>query len=138
MATNFCEKHDSVVALMRRLSARFSVRPIVIAVPIALTALAATSDNSFADEGGVSFWIPGFFGSLASAPQQPGFSLTSIYYHTDVSASGNAALSREITIGQFNPTINASGNANVNAKVDMGSSHLAMCLQRPSSAARHR
>jgi hypothetical protein len=120
MATNFCEKHDSVVALMRRLSARLSVRPIVTAVPIALTALAATPGISFADEGGVSFWIPGFFGSLASTPQQPGFSLTSVYYHTDVSASGNAALSREITIGQFNPTIIVSGNANVNAKVDMG------------------
>src|SRR5262249_26488710 len=24
-----------------------------------------------ADEGGVSFWLPGFFGSLAAAPQQP-------------------------------------------------------------------
>ena len=24
-----------------------------------------------ADEGGVSFWVPGFFGSLAAAPQQP-------------------------------------------------------------------
>ena len=28
-----------------------------------------------ADEGGVSFWLPGFFGSLAAAPQQPGWSL---------------------------------------------------------------
>jgi hypothetical protein len=25
-----------------------------------------------ADEGGVSFWVPGFFGSLAATPQQPG------------------------------------------------------------------
>jgi hypothetical protein len=24
-----------------------------------------------ADEGGISFWVPGFFGSLAAAPQQP-------------------------------------------------------------------
>jgi hypothetical protein len=120
MSTNFCEKHNSVFAVLQWLSAPLSVRPIVTAVPIALTALTATPDISFADEGGVSFWIPGFFGSLASTPHQPGFSLTSIYYHTDVSASGNAALSREITIGQFNPTINASVNANVNAKVDMG------------------
>jgi hypothetical protein len=28
-----------------------------------------------ADEGGVSFWIPGFFGSLAAAPLQPGMSV---------------------------------------------------------------
>jgi hypothetical protein len=50
-----------------------------------------------ADENGVSFWVPGFFGSLAATPQQPGWSLASIYYHTDVSGSGNIALSREIT-----------------------------------------
>jgi hypothetical protein len=30
-----------------------------------------------ADEGGVSFWLPGLFGSLAAVPQQPGFSLSS-------------------------------------------------------------
>ena len=37
-------------------------------------ALALVSQASLADEGGVSFWIPGFFGSLAATPQQPGFS----------------------------------------------------------------
>jgi hypothetical protein len=42
-----------------------------------------------ADEGGVSVWLPGFFGSLAASPQQPGWSLTSIYYHTTVSAGAN-------------------------------------------------
>src|SRR3954463_3552558 len=26
---------------------------------------------SFADEGGVSFWLPGLFGSLAATPLQP-------------------------------------------------------------------
>ena len=35
---------------------------------------------AFADQGGVSYWIPGFFGSLAAAPQQPGWSLTNIDY----------------------------------------------------------
>lgn len=73
-----------------------------------------------ADESGVSFWVPGFFGSLAAAPQQPGWSLTSIYYRTDVSASGNAAIAREITIGRFNPTINVNVNANVHAVADLG------------------
>jgi hypothetical protein len=37
-----------------------------------------------------------------------------------VSASGNAAVSKEITIGQFNPALNASVNANVRAKADIG------------------
>ena len=45
--------------------------------------------------------------------------MAAINYYTDVSASGNAALSREITIGQFNPAINASVNANVRANVDL-------------------
>jgi hypothetical protein len=87
---------------------------------LALVALASTPNISRADEGGVSFWVPGFFGSMAATPQQPGWSLATIYYHTDVSASGNTAVSREITIGQFNPTLNASINANVAAKADLG------------------
>jgi len=45
-----------------------------------------------ADEGGISFWIPGFFGSLAAVPAQaPGWSVTSVYYHTSVSAGGDGA-----------------------------------------------
>jgi hypothetical protein len=81
--------------------------------------IACATDNARADEDGVSFWIPGFFGSLAATPQQPGWSLAAINYYTDVSASGSAAVAREIRIGQFNPTINVSVNANVHAKVDL-------------------
>jgi hypothetical protein len=75
---------------------------------------------SLADENGVSFWVPGFFGSLAATPQQPGWSLASIYCHTDVSGSGNIAVSREITIGQFNPKLNANVNADVHGIADFG------------------
>ena len=57
---------------------------------------------------------------LAATPQQPGWSFTAINYYTNVSASGNAAVSKEITIGQFNPALNASVNANVSAKADIG------------------
>jgi hypothetical protein len=81
-----------------------------------LAAAACATNKALADEDGISFWIPGFFGSLAAVPQQPGWSLTSIYYHDDVSASGNAAVAREITIGQFSPRINISVNADVHAK----------------------
>lgn len=41
---------------------------------------------ALADEFGVSYWLPGLFGSLAATPQQPGFSLATINYFTDVSA----------------------------------------------------
>ena len=83
-------------------------------------AVGFTTTISLADENGVSFWVPGFFGSLAATPQQPGWSLASIYYHTDVSGSGGIAVSREITIGQFNPKLDANVNANVHALADIG------------------
>jgi hypothetical protein len=85
---------------------------------LALAVLVSLATVSRADEDGVSFWIPGFFGSLAATPQQPGWSAATINYYTNVSASGNAALSREITIGQFNPTLNINANANVHARFD--------------------
>src|SRR5690349_17008869 len=66
-----------------------------------------------ADEGGVSFWVPGFFGSLAAVPQQaPGWSFTSIYYHTSVSAGANVARAREISIGNLPANVNVNVNAN--------------------------
>ncbi|QOG17832.1 MULTISPECIES: SphA family protein [Bradyrhizobium] len=85
------------------------------------TLLALPNDAARADEGGVSFWIPGFFGSLAAAPAQaPGWSVTSIYYHTSVSAGGDVARAREITIGRIPANLNVNVNANVKANVDLG------------------
>jgi hypothetical protein len=51
--------------------------------------LAAASTASLADEGGVSFWLPGQFGSFAAVPGDPGWSLPLVYYHasTDAGAS---------------------------------------------------
>ena len=90
------------------------------AAVLAVGAAIVPTAGAHADENGVSFWIPGLFGSLAAAPQQPGWAFTAINYYTNVSASGNAAVSREITIGQFNPALNASVNANVSARADIG------------------
>jgi hypothetical protein len=78
------------------------------------------SDAVYADEGGVSFWVPGFFGSLAAAPQQPGWSLANVYYHTSVSAGGDVASAREFRIGQVPANLSARLNANVNATGDLG------------------
>jgi hypothetical protein len=85
-----------------------------------LAALACATGDALADESGTSFWIPGFFGSLAAAPQQPGWALTSMLYNTNVSASGNAAVAREITIGRFDPKINISVDAHVHADATLG------------------
>ena len=100
-------------------SSRCAIRHCAVAA-LAFTALAFASNISRADENGVSFWVPGFFGSLAATPQQPGWSLAMINYYTNVSGGGSIAASKAITIGQFNPTLSASINANVSAKADIG------------------
>src|SRR5438128_12320097 len=93
------------------------IRPALAgAVAIATIAL---PQFARADESGVSFWLPGLFGSLAAVPQTPGWSLGSIYYHTSVGASGGVAAAREIQIGRFTPSVNVSLNANLNAHADL-------------------
>jgi hypothetical protein len=86
---------------------------------LTLGAVAITVELAAADEGGVSFWLPGIYGSLAATPMQPGLSFASVYYHTSVSASGNVAAAREVTIGGLNPTVNVNLNANLDANVDL-------------------
>lgn len=124
MRSNCRAARRIAVELSRRLSGPMClVWPLVspvVAVTLAVAVTIAAPTHSFADENGVSFWIPGLFGSLAATPQQPGWAFTAINYYTNVSASGNAAVSREITIGQFNPTLNASVNASVSARADIG------------------
>jgi hypothetical protein len=85
-----------------------------------LGAVAITAKPAIADEGGVSFWVPGFFGSLAATPQQPGFSLATIYYHTSVSAGGDVAFARQVQLGHITANFNASVTANLDARADLG------------------
>src|SRR5262245_60332411 len=40
--------------------------------------------SAHADEGGVGFWFPGTFGSLAATPGEPGWSAASFYIHSSV------------------------------------------------------
>ncbi|MGO3933054.1 transporter [Rhodopseudomonas pseudopalustris] len=77
------------------------------------------AQSARADENGISFWLPGQFGSLAAVPLVPGWSLGTIYYHTSVSGSGRVAASREITIGKLPATANVSLDANLNAQADI-------------------
>src|SRR5271170_7027157 len=87
---------------------------------ISLAAVVSVPKYALADEGGVSFWIPGFFGSLAAAPQQPGWSLAVINYYTNVSAGGNVALAREFAIRNLPVGIQAQINASLHANADIG------------------
>ena len=97
---------------MFRLRRRTRLAGLTVAATVLL------SQTVLADENGISFWLPGMFGSLAATPQQPGWSLGDVYYHTTVSASGAVAASREVTIGRFNPTVNVNLNVNLNARAD--------------------
>ncbi|HMK69196.1 MAG TPA: transporter [Stellaceae bacterium] len=90
------------------------------AIRLLLTAAIACAPSlARADEGGVSFWIPGYISSLAAVPSQPGFSLATIYLHESVSAGSNVAFARQITSGgltlKFNNSldIDLKGHANL-------------------------
>ena len=65
-----------------------------------------------ADEGGVSFWAPGTYASLAAVPLEPGWTVNELDYHWQGQAGADVAVAREITIGRFSPTLglNLSGN----------------------------
>jgi hypothetical protein len=66
---------------------QFKRRNTILIVGSCVFAINASPTNALADEGGVSFYLPGSFGSLAAAPGVPGWSWATIYYHSDV-ASG--------------------------------------------------
>lgn len=81
--------------------------------------LASFTEAVRADEGGVSYWLPGQFSSLAATPQVPGWSMAAVYYHTTVAASGGVAAAREIQIGRIPANVNVSLNANLQAQGDL-------------------
>jgi hypothetical protein len=92
----------------------------ILAAGLCALALLVNPQEVLADEGGVSFWVPGLFGSLAATPSQPGWQGTVIYYHDSVSAGGNVALAKQIQIGNIPANVTATANANVNANLNLG------------------
>jgi hypothetical protein len=100
-------------------------------------------NDARADQGGVSFWLPGLFGSLAAALQQPGWSLTAVYYHTSVSADADVAKAREITIRQNPPhghcKCQRESRCASRPRIRHADLHLRYAsLGRPTYAGRHR
>jgi hypothetical protein len=76
-------------------------------VLLAIVAIASVPRASIADQGGISFWLPGLFGSLAAVPGQPGWSLSTLYVHTSVAA--NAGKSFPLN-GQIVTGLKGGGN----------------------------
>jgi hypothetical protein len=99
---------------MRRRDRIAAVRGIRLATCLAAGVAIALAQPSRADEGGVSFWIPGLFGSLAAVPGTPGFSLATIVYNTSVTAGRDrnffrggrivAGLDADVTVGLVTPS----------------------------------
>src|SRR5262245_9546871 len=55
---------------------------------------AALTTPAAADEGGLSFWLPGLYGSYAATPTTPGWSFATVYIHTSVDAGADKAFPR--------------------------------------------
>ena len=91
-----------------------------LAAFLCLAVITCSVNDARADEGGVSFWLPGLFGSLAAAPQQPGWSLMSTYYHTSVSGGGGIGLSREFEIRNIPGSVSAALSGSVHSTGDLG------------------
>src|SRR5262245_31209573 len=117
MNSGSCASHVfTTIKRMRVIASR--VRLLSGAFLFAISVLLSTN-SSRADEGGVSFWLPGLYGSLAAVPGQPGFSFATFNYFTSVSAGADVSRAREIQIGRFNPTLSVNLNANLDAKIDL-------------------
>jgi hypothetical protein len=68
---------------------------------LASAAALAMASRASADEGGVSFWAPGQFGSLAAVPGETGFSLPVVWLHVsaDAGAQKNFIVGGNLTAG---------------------------------------
>jgi hypothetical protein len=90
-------------------------RRFQLAAFVALAAVFCSTNISLADEGGVSFWIPGLYGSLAAVPQVPGWAVGIVDLWNPVSASGNVAAAREVTINGIKGPVTVNLNATIKA-----------------------
>jgi len=66
-----------------------------------VVAALALPTTAHADEGGLSFWLPGIFGSYAATPAEPGWSWATVYYHSSVEGGANQSFPRggQIDVG---------------------------------------
>jgi hypothetical protein len=92
------------------------VKSPVLAALTAAIAFAPVSAR--ADQGGVGFWLPGAFGSLAATPVTPGWAMGTIFYNTFVDAGGAVASSRAIRLGNRTTNLNVTLDARLEAAVN--------------------
>jgi hypothetical protein len=114
-----CGRNFIAIAMRAVSACKGNRRPLHSVAIVTLALIAYAPNYAKADEGGISFWIPGQFGSLAAAPQLPGWSFATLYLHSSASASGDVAAAREFTIGAFTRTATVNLNVNLNARADL-------------------
>src|SRR5262249_14017857 len=85
-AVDITRRHFFTAIAGRILPSRLNIRAGLITVFFAVAAIACSTNPSDADEGGVGFWFPGLFGSLAAEPQVPGWALGIVDLYNPVSA----------------------------------------------------
>ena len=91
-----------------------------VAFGLVIGALLLAPQRAEADEGGVSLWVPGFFGSLSAAPVQPGWSVATVYYHSSVDAGGDVAFARQVSRGNITANFTGRLDAVLAADVNVG------------------
>jgi hypothetical protein len=111
---------DCVGVAMRRLRTSAHARTVSVGLSVLVGGTLTAPNDAFADEGGVSFWLPGLYASLAAASVQPGWSVTAMEYLDSVRAGGDVALAREVQIGRFTPRLNVDINASLHSRIDIG------------------
>ena len=87
--------YDRMKNLVRSVSQAVDAKHIISAtVAVVLIAFCQSPNTARADEGGISFWLPGLFGSLAAVPTQPGYSFSTIYIHAEATAGAGQEFQR--------------------------------------------
>jgi hypothetical protein len=86
---------------------------------LALGVAVLSGSIATADENGVSFWLPGTYGSLAAVPVTPGWSFSTVYYPLFVSATGATAAQREFELGGISRNANIDLNLKVKSNADI-------------------
>lgn len=116
------------------------IRQAALAAALAASGFAA--QPTLADSGGVSFWLPGIFGSLAAVPTVPGWAYSTIYLHLQ----GNAGAGQNfVTSNGVRGSVVAGINAHADALVQgvtytspmsvLGDRPPSRCSRRPEMSA---
>jgi hypothetical protein len=94
---------------------RTTRRDAIVIGGVCALALFATPERTLADAGGLSFWLPGTFGSLAATPVAPGWAYETIYLHLQQNAGQTMNF---VTSGGARGSIVAGLNAHADALVE--------------------